>query len=133
MFEGIFSPEKILLVAAVALIFLGPKRLPQIGRSVGRWLGDLRKATGGIADELKEGLSETGTPTPTPAPAAPAPVQPAPVQPAPVQPAPVQATVPAPAAPAPVQPAPVQSTVPPPVPPAVEGPPPPTTPPTAPQ
>jgi Sec-independent protein translocase protein TatA len=68
--EGLFSPEKILLIAAVALIFLGPKRLPQIGRSVGRWLGDLRRATGGIADELKEGLAESPTP-PSPPPVVP--------------------------------------------------------------
>ena len=62
MLDAIFSPEKILLIAAVALIFIGPKRLPQIGRSVGRWLGDLRKATGGMADELKEGLAESPAP-----------------------------------------------------------------------
>jgi sec-independent protein translocase protein TatA len=68
MLDGIFSPEKILLIAAVALIFIGPKRLPQIGRSVGRWLGDLRRATGGIADELKEGLAETPAPPPVPPP-----------------------------------------------------------------
>jgi Sec-independent protein translocase protein TatA len=82
MFEGIFSPEKILLIAAVALIFLGPKRLPQIGRSVGRWLGDLRRATGGIADELKEGLAEPPAPAAPPAPVVPAvPVVPPPVVP----------------------------------------------------
>lgn len=72
MFEGIFSPEKILLIAAVALLFIGPKRLPQIGRSVGRWLGDLRRATGGMADELKEGLAET-PPAPVPPPVVPPP------------------------------------------------------------
>ena len=49
-----FSPEKLLLIAAVALIFVGPKRLPQIGRSIGRWLGDLRRATGSIADESED-------------------------------------------------------------------------------
>jgi Sec-independent protein translocase protein TatA len=69
--EGLFSPEKILLIAAVALIFLGPKRLPQIGRSVGRWLGDLRRATGGIADELKEGLAESPAPPAPPPPVVP--------------------------------------------------------------
>jgi len=76
MLEGIFSPEKILLIAAVALLFIGPKRLPQIGRSVGRWLGDLRRATGGMADELKEGLAEPPAPTvppPVVPPAAPGP------------------------------------------------------------
>ncbi len=80
MLDGILSPEKLLLVAAVALIFLGPKRLPGVARSVGRWLGDLRKATGGMADELKTGLNEPATPTAPPAaPPAPGPTaEPAP-------------------------------------------------------
>src|SRR5438094_1321651 len=100
MFEGIFSPEKILLVAAVALIFLGPKRLPQIGRSIGRWLGDLRRATGSIADEMKEGLAEPAGP------AGPAQGRPpgAIPSPAPGPPPPAQAAAPAPAAPPPVVP-----------------------------
>src|SRR5438309_9971486 len=96
MFEGIFSPEKLLLIAAVALIFVGPKRLPQIGRSIGRWLGDMRRATGSIADEMKEGLAEPAGPA---GPAGPAPVPPAAAIPAPAPgppPPPVQAAAPAP-------------------------------------
>jgi Sec-independent protein translocase protein TatA len=96
MLDGIFSPEKLLLIAAVALIFLGPKRLPQIGRSVGRWLGDLRRATGGIADELKEGLAESPAPAAPPAPVVPAVpvVQPPVVPPAAPGPPPVDAPPP---------------------------------------
>src|SRR5881394_2569614 len=92
-----FSPEKLLLIAAVALILVGPKRLPQIGRSIGRWLGDLRRATGSIADEMKEGLAE---------PAGPAQGRPpgAIPSPAPGPPPPAQAAAPAPAAPPPVVP-----------------------------
>ena len=110
-----FSPEKLLLIAAVALIFVGPKRLPAIGRSIGRWLGDMRRATGSIADEMKEGLAEptgpAGSPSVPPPGAVPAP------SPGPPPP-PAQATAtPPPAAPAPVAPPPV-------VPPAVPGPPP---------
>src|SRR5438034_10588806 len=88
-----FSPEKLLLIAAVALILVGPKRLPAIGRSIGRWLGDLRRATGGIADEMKEGLAEpTGH-------AGTAPVQPPAAIPTPAPgppPPPGQAVAPAP-------------------------------------
>src|SRR5437899_4247022 len=101
-----FSPEKLLLIAAVALIFVGPKRLPAIGRSIGRWLGDMRRATGSIADEMKEGLAEpTGpaSPPPVPPPAAiPAPSPgPPPVQAVAPAPPPPTASGPPPAAPAP--------------------------------
>ena len=103
-----FSPEKLLLVAAVALIFLGPKRLPGVARSVGRWLGDLRKATGGMAEELKTGLNDPATPTPapTPGPSAPptAPAAPATTAPAaPAVPAPTQAVETPPPPPGPTQ------------------------------
>jgi len=96
MLDSILSPEKLLLVAAVALIFLGPKRLPGVARSVGRWLGDLRKATGGMAEELKGGLNEPATPAPSPAPAPPPAAPTAP-------PAPTQAVETPPPAPGPTQ------------------------------
>ncbi len=71
MFEGIFSPEKLLIVAAIGLILLGPKRLPQVGRSVGKWLGEFRRATGGVADELKAGLNDPAEVTPADTPGGP--------------------------------------------------------------
>ena len=109
-----FSPEKLLLIAAVALILVGPKRLPQIGRSIGRWLGDLRRATGSIADEMKEGLAEPASPAGPAGPVGPAQGPPpgAIPSPAPGPPPPAQAAAPAPAAPPPV------------VPPTIPGPPP---------
>ncbi|HEU5002386.1 MAG TPA: twin-arginine translocase TatA/TatE family subunit [Actinomycetota bacterium] len=56
MLDNLFAPDKLLLVAIVGLVLFGPKRLPQIGRSVGRWLGEFRKAAGGLGDELKAGM-----------------------------------------------------------------------------
>ena len=41
-------PE-LLLIFAVALIVFGPRRLPEIGRSIGKALGEFKKAT----DDLK--------------------------------------------------------------------------------
>lgn len=35
MIENIFSPTHLLLILAVALIVLGPKRLPEAGRGLG--------------------------------------------------------------------------------------------------
>ncbi|MGA8744676.1 MAG: twin-arginine translocase TatA/TatE family subunit [Solirubrobacterales bacterium] len=35
MFSGLESPAHLLIVLVVALLVLGPKRLPQVGRSLG--------------------------------------------------------------------------------------------------
>lgn len=90
---GIGMPE-LVLILALALIVLGPRRLPEIARALGKGLAEFRRAT----DELKEELRQveqdveeasaqamadgdpqaakkaespsTPTPTPSPAPAA---------------------------------------------------------------
>ena len=35
MFEGLFQPLHLLLIAALTLLFFGPKRLPQFGKVIG--------------------------------------------------------------------------------------------------
>jgi TatA/E family protein of Tat protein translocase len=46
---GIGMPE-LLLILAVALIVLGPKKLPELARALGKGLAEFRRAT----EELKE-------------------------------------------------------------------------------
>ncbi len=46
---GIGMPE-LLLILALALIVLGPKKLPELARALGKGLAEFRRAT----DELKE-------------------------------------------------------------------------------
>ncbi len=41
--------QEIIIVLAVALIFIGPKHLPEIARTLGRAMGELRRA----GDELR--------------------------------------------------------------------------------
>ena len=48
---GIGMPE-LILIMALALIVLGPKKLPEIARALGKGLAEFRRAT----DELKEEL-----------------------------------------------------------------------------
>lgn len=48
---GIGMPE-LILIMAIALIVIGPKKLPDLARSLGRALGEFKKATG----ELKSSL-----------------------------------------------------------------------------
>ncbi len=50
---GIGMPE-LLLILAVALIVIGPKKLPDLARAIGRGLAEFKKAT----DELKHTLHE---------------------------------------------------------------------------
>jgi sec-independent protein translocase protein TatA len=41
------GPMELVLVLAVALIFLGPKKLPEVGRSLGKGMRDFRDALSG--------------------------------------------------------------------------------------
>ena len=59
--NGLFEPTHLILIAAAALLIFGPKRLPAVGRQVGKWLGELRSAAGGLGDEVKAGLTETSS------------------------------------------------------------------------
>ncbi len=47
--NDILQPTHLLLLLVVALLVLGPKRLPEVGRSVGRTLHDFRSAISGEA------------------------------------------------------------------------------------
>lgn len=67
--SGLFEPTHLILIAAAALLIFGPKRLPGVGRQVGKWLGEFRQATSGLGEELKAGLNEPAS-TPTTAKAA---------------------------------------------------------------
>ena len=60
MFELAFS--EILLIAVVALIVIGPQRLPQVARTVGYWLGRVQRFVAGVKSDLaaQGGLGELG-------------------------------------------------------------------------
>ena len=49
---GIGTPE-LLVILVVALIVLGPERLPEIARALGKAMAELRRATGGLTEELQ--------------------------------------------------------------------------------
>jgi sec-independent protein translocase protein TatA len=46
MFTGILQPTHLLILLAVALIFLGPKRLPGAGRALGQGLKEFKESIG---------------------------------------------------------------------------------------
>ncbi len=47
MIGDILQPTHLLFVLVVALLVLGPKRLPEVGRSLGKGLRDFKTAIGG--------------------------------------------------------------------------------------
>jgi len=49
---GIGMPE-LILILALALIVLGPKRLPEIARALGKGMAELRRATEDLKDEFR--------------------------------------------------------------------------------
>ncbi len=53
MFEGLFQPMHLLIVLGVALLFFGPKKLPELGKGLGEALRG-----------FKQSLHETSTPEP---------------------------------------------------------------------
>jgi sec-independent protein translocase protein TatA len=50
MFGGI-GPMEVILVLAIALIVLGPKRLPEAARSVGKGLREFKESVSGVGDD----------------------------------------------------------------------------------
>jgi sec-independent protein translocase protein TatB len=55
---GDLSPEKILVLGFIALIVLGPNRLPQAARSLGRILGQLRAMSATVESEVRHALHD---------------------------------------------------------------------------
>ncbi len=53
MFGSIGLPE-LLLILAIALLVFGPKKLPEVGRSLGKAMREFKKST----DEIKEKFEE---------------------------------------------------------------------------
>ena len=89
MFEVGFS--ELLLIFALALIVLGPERLPKLAQQVGRWVGRARAMARQFRDQLEEeahnletkvnidpGIDTSLDPKPAPPPATPAATNPAP-------------------------------------------------------
>jgi sec-independent protein translocase protein TatA len=92
------QPIHILIIIIVALLIFGPRKLPEMGRSIGKAFSEFRKGTSEITDSFRDGAGMTGTAGTTNT-IAPPPASIAAPQPAPGNsiPAPSPSVVPAPA------------------------------------
>ncbi len=68
------GPVELIIILVIALLILGPGKLPDVGAAIGKSIKEFRKATTDVTDSVNAA---------TTTPAAPAPVAPAPVAPAP--------------------------------------------------
>lgn len=66
MIGDILQPTHLLLILAVALLVLGPKRLPEVGRQLGSGLRDFRAAINGERPDRHEEPLDLDQPPPAP-------------------------------------------------------------------
>lgn len=57
MFSNIGGPG-VILILIVALVVFGPNKLPEIGRAVGKSIREFKKATEGLAEDIREEIKE---------------------------------------------------------------------------
>ena len=62
------GPLEMMVILVVALLVLGPQRLPEVARSVGRGMRELRDSLSGVNDDDYADELEVERPTAKPAP-----------------------------------------------------------------
>jgi Tat protein translocase TatB subunit len=62
---GIGMPE-LLVILVVALLVLGPKKLPDVARALGRGMAEFRRASSELRNTLNEPIHEPPRETPRP-------------------------------------------------------------------
>ena len=82
---GSVGPMEILVILVAGLLILGPKRLPEAARQVGKAMAELRRVSSGFQSEMRDAFETTISTDPEPA--RPAAVTPPPLPPAPATPA----------------------------------------------
>jgi sec-independent protein translocase protein TatA len=60
------GPMELIVVLAIALIILGPKKLPEAGRSVGKGLRELKGALSGEDERETPAVTAAAAPAPAP-------------------------------------------------------------------
>ena len=61
MFEGLFQPTHLMIIAGIALLFFGPKKLPELGKGLGESIRGFKSAM--AAKEAPSAPSSSGPKT----------------------------------------------------------------------
>ena len=64
MFTNVLQPTHLIILLAVVLLFLGPKRLPEAGRALGHGLREFKRSVSGAHDHEQRSLAESENATP---------------------------------------------------------------------
>ncbi len=57
------GPLELMVILVIALLVVGPRRLPEVGRSIGRGIREFRKAQEEVQKTIQSALNEEPAPT----------------------------------------------------------------------
>lgn len=57
-----FGPTEIILILLIALVLFGAKRLPEIGKSLGKGIKEFKTGVKGLGDDVREGMEDDAEP-----------------------------------------------------------------------
>jgi len=60
------QPIHLVIIVVVALLIFGPRRLPEMGRGIGRAINEFRKGTQEMTESLREEITKPGEADPSP-------------------------------------------------------------------
>jgi Tat protein translocase TatB subunit len=56
--------QELIIIAIIALLIVGPKKLPDLAKTLGKGFRDFKNATEGVTEDLKDALKEEDKPKP---------------------------------------------------------------------
>ncbi|MGB8582315.1 MAG: twin-arginine translocase TatA/TatE family subunit [Candidatus Sulfotelmatobacter sp.] len=62
MFEGLFQPMHLMIIAGIALLVFGPKKLPELGKGMGEGIRGFKAAMQGKEDSPEPNVSPLKAP-----------------------------------------------------------------------
>lgn len=54
--------QELIIIAVIALLIVGPKKLPDLAKTLGKGFSEFKKATEGITDDLKQTIQTDDKP-----------------------------------------------------------------------
>ena len=55
-FIGGLRPQELIIILLIVLVLFGARKLPEIGKGLGKGIREFRDATKGLSDDVEEGM-----------------------------------------------------------------------------